>query len=58
MLDDRVSGGDLVSGHEAPIDEQPLDLELTLPLSVAEATFGATVPVPTLEGAVTLTAVE
>jgi len=37
------------------LPDQPLDLELTLPLSIAEATFGGLVPVPTLDGSVTLT---
>jgi len=36
------------------VPDRPLDLELTLPLSIAEATFGASVPVPTLDGSVTL----
>lgn len=34
---------------------QGLDLYLDLPLSIAEATLGATIPVPTLEGTVELT---
>ncbi len=37
------------------IGTQGLDLYLDLPLSLAEATLGATVPVPTLEGRVELT---
>lgn len=37
------------------IGSQGLDLYLDLPLSLSEATLGATVPVPTLEGRVELT---
>ena len=36
-------------------EDSPADLELTLPLSIAEATLGATVEVPTLDGPVSLT---
>jgi len=36
-------------------DDSLADLEFTLPLSIAEATLGATVEVPTLDGPVSLT---
>lgn len=55
LLTIRVGGHPLWRRGEGAQTGKGLDLYLDLPLTVAEALLGATVPVPTLEGEVDLT---
>jgi DnaJ-class molecular chaperone len=51
----RVGSHPLVRRGEGAETGKGLDLYLELPLSIAEATLGATVPIPTLDGRVEVT---
>ena len=55
LLRVRVGGHPVFRRGEGPEAGKGLDLYLELPLTIAEATLGAKVGVPTLEGAVDLT---
>ena len=50
----KVGGHPLFRRTESGAGPQGLDLFLDLPLTIAEATLGMTIPVPTLEGSVEL----
>ncbi|MFG0286337.1 MAG: DnaJ domain-containing protein [Phycisphaerales bacterium JB039] len=55
LLRVRVGGHPVFRRERGPDGEWTLDLSLDLPLTIAEATLGARVRVPTLEGPVELT---
>lgn len=50
ILTIRVAPHPLLRREPGGIDGSPLDLRIDLPLTIAEATLGAKVPVPTLQG--------